>query len=210
MHDETAVPRVVCLRFLRTEASLGPMLCNIRCPYIHINTQEGDPNSSILALASLPLSHNTAPWSLRRGWLPMMLGTVFKSRSSPLSPSRWSRLRRLCSKNFIVYGYATRQRRGCPRAAPSLISSTSCITTRPRFGALTRWMHTMKPSIGCKVRTMEEPSLSRGWLTLPPSSRGWPTYAWADPVVRHSSHEQRKETYKLPTCWSCSSTTSTA
>jgi hypothetical protein len=34
-----------------------------------------------------------------------------------------------------------------------------------------------------------------------PSSRGWATYARADPVVQHSSHERkRKETYKRPTC----------
>jgi hypothetical protein len=50
--------------------------------------------------------------------------------------------------------------------------------------------HTSKPSIGCKARTMEVPSLSRGW----------PTYAWADPMMRHSTHEQKmKETYKCPT-----------
>jgi hypothetical protein len=80
------------------------------------------------------------------------------------------------------------------------IASTLSITTSPWFGRVpTRSTHTSKPSTGCKVRTPEEPS----------SSRGWVTYARADPVVRHSSDEQkRKETYKRPTCWPCSSTTS--
>jgi hypothetical protein len=61
--------------------------------------------------------------------------------------------------------------------------------------------YTSKLSSGCKVRTAEEPSLSKGWAT----------YAWANPVVRRSSYEQKtKETYKHPTCWLSSSTTSTA
>jgi hypothetical protein len=55
MHNGTTVPPVVHLWFLRTEASLGPTFCNIHRPYIHINTREGDPISSILALPSLPL-----------------------------------------------------------------------------------------------------------------------------------------------------------
>jgi hypothetical protein len=85
---------------------------------------------------------------------------------------------------------------------PSPIASTSSITTSPWFGRVpTRSTHTSKLSTGCKVRTTEEPS----------SSRGWATYARADPVVQHSSHEQkRKETYKHPTCWLSTSTTSTA
>jgi hypothetical protein len=59
---------------------------------------------------------------------------------------------------------------------------------------------TSELSTGCKVQTMEEPS----------SSRGWPTYEQADPVVWHSSHEQkRKETYKHHMCCPYSSTTST-
>jgi hypothetical protein len=43
----------------------------------------------------------------------------------------------------------------------------------------------LQTSTGCKVRTMEEPSSSRGWLT----------YARVDLMVWHSSHEQKgKET----------------
>jgi hypothetical protein len=133
-----AVLPVVRLRFSRTEASLGPTLLNIHHPYIHINTREGDPISSILALTSLPLSHNAAPWILRRGWLPVALRTVFLRRSSPSSPSRWLRLQRLRSKTFVVYVYATRRRRGRPQAALLPIASTSSITTRPQFGVATR------------------------------------------------------------------------
>jgi hypothetical protein len=86
MHSGTVVLPVTCLQFSRIEASLGTMLHNIRRPYIHINTHEGDPISSILALPSLPVSHNTAPWTLQRGWLPAALGTIFLRRSSPSSP----------------------------------------------------------------------------------------------------------------------------
>jgi hypothetical protein len=69
------------------------------------------------------------------------------------------------------------------------------------WGVSTCSTQTSKPSTGCKVRTMEEPS----------SSRGWPTYARADLVVQHSSHEQkRKETYKHPICCPSISTTSMA
>jgi hypothetical protein len=61
--------------------------------------------------------------------------------------------------------------------------------------------NTTKPWTGCKLRTTEEPS----------SSTGCPAYARADPVVQHASHEQKKkETYKRPTCWPSSSTTSMA
>jgi hypothetical protein len=85
---------------------------------------------------------------------------------------------------------------------PSPTASTSSITTNPLFGGmLTRSTHTFKPSTGCKVRTTEEPS----------SSRGWATFARAVPVLQHSSHEKkRRETYKRLTCWPSSSTTSTA
>jgi hypothetical protein len=69
------------------------------------------------------------------------------------------------------------------------------------WGVMTRSTHTSKPSTGCKVQAIEDPS----------SSRGRATYAQADPVVRYSSHEQkRKETYKRHTCWPSSSTTSMA
>jgi hypothetical protein len=129
-----------------------------------------------------------------------VLGTVFLRRSSPSSPSRWMKLQKLRLKTFVVCGYATRRQRGHPRAAMSPIPSTSSITTSPWFGRVpTRSMHTSKPSTGCKVRTMEDPS----------SLRGWVTYARADLVVQHSSYEQkRKETYKHPTCWPSSSNTS--
>jgi hypothetical protein len=40
---------------MRTEAFLRPTIRNIRRPYIHINTQEGDLISSTLAFPSLPL-----------------------------------------------------------------------------------------------------------------------------------------------------------
>jgi hypothetical protein len=102
MHSGTVVPPVAHLQFSRTEASLRPTLRNIRRPYIHINTCEGDLSSSTLALPSLPLSHKAAPWSLRRGWLPAALETVFPRRSSPSPPSRWPRHQRLRSKTFIV------------------------------------------------------------------------------------------------------------
>jgi hypothetical protein len=170
-------------------------------PLYTINIRKGDPISSILALPSLPLSHNATPWSMWRGWLPAVLGTVFPRRPSPSSPSRWPRLRRLHSKTFVVCGCVTIRRRGRPRATPSPIASTSSITTKPRFGVLTQWTHTSKPLTSCKVRTTEEPS----------SSRGWATYARADPVMWHSSHEQkRKEIYKRPTYWPSSSTAHTA
>jgi hypothetical protein len=131
----------------------------------------------------------------------MVLGTFFLSRSSPSSSSRRLRLRRIRSKTFVVCGCATRRRRGRPQVVPSLIASTSSITTSPWIGRVsTCSTHTSKPSTGCKVRTTEELS----------SSRGWVTYGWADTVVRHSSHEQtRKETYKCRMCWPSSSTTST-
>jgi hypothetical protein len=67
-------------------------------------------------------------------------------------------------------------------------SSSRAITNRFNLEHHYQWFgrvpmhltHTSKPSAGCKVRTMEEPSLLRGWAA----------YAQADPVVRHSSHEQ--------------------
>jgi type II secretory pathway component HofQ len=67
------------------------------------------------------------------------------------------------------------------------------------FGVKMICTNTTKPWTGCKLGTTEEPSSS---------TRG-PTYAQTDPVVRRSSYEQ-KETYKRPTCWPSSSTTSTA
>jgi hypothetical protein len=48
----TAVPLVMHLWFMRTEAFLRPTIRNIRRPYIHINTQEGDLISSTLAFPS--------------------------------------------------------------------------------------------------------------------------------------------------------------
>jgi hypothetical protein len=113
MHDGTAVPLAVCLQFLGTKATLGPTLCNIHRPYIHMHKHPGRRSHFIhTCIPSLPHPSTFPQHSTMEPAKRMAASGSWDRLPEEIVSLITVMVAETLEDPLVVCGYATRQRRG--------------------------------------------------------------------------------------------------